>query len=207
MARAVKSTSRLRRIERTSSRRARSGASGAPRGGSVRAHLKSLEGLFLDCDGVLTPGDLIYDENGTRLLRFHAKDGLALALLCRTDVPVTILSGRATDIAEHRFRELGVARFIGKCHDKGKALAEVCEELGIRREACAFVGDDLPDLAAFERCGLRIAVADAAAEVRAAADWVTKAAGGRGAVREVCEAILKARGEWAAVVDRMRGRR
>ncbi len=207
MARGAKSTSRLRRIERRSSRRARSGASVAPRGGTVRARLKSLEGLFLDCDGVLTAGDLIYDENGTRYLRFHARDGLAIAVLCRSEIQVTILSGRATDIAERRFRELGVARFIGRCPDKGKALLEVCEELGIRPDACAFVGDDLPDLAAFERCGLRIAVADATPEVRATADWVTKAAGGNGAVREVCEAILKARGEWAGVVDRMRGRR
>jgi 3-deoxy-D-manno-octulosonate 8-phosphate phosphatase (KDO 8-P phosphatase) len=205
MPRGAKSTSRLKRIGRSAASGTRGAKSTPSRGPSLRARLQRLEGLFLDCDGVLTPGDLLYDERGTRLLRFHARDGFGIALLCRTGLPVVVLSGRPLDVAEHRMKELGVARFVGRCRDKGVEMIRLCEELGIRPESSAFVGDDIPDLAAFEHCGMRIAVADAAAEVRAAADWVTRAPGGRGAVREVCEAILKARGDWQAAIDRVRG--
>jgi 3-deoxy-D-manno-octulosonate 8-phosphate phosphatase (KDO 8-P phosphatase) len=161
--------------------------------------LAQLQGLILDCDGVLTPGDLFYDEAGRRLLRFDTKDGFGLALLCKAfNLPVSVLSGRATDIAERRLRELGIREFRSHCRDKAAGFVELCEHMGVAPAQCGFVGDDLPDLPAFAHAGLTIAVADAAPEVRAAADWVTTMAGGRGAVREVCEAILKARGDWQA---------
>ncbi|OGQ90181.1 MAG: hypothetical protein A2289_19790 [Deltaproteobacteria bacterium RIFOXYA12_FULL_58_15] len=166
--------------------------------------LRGLKGLVLDCDGVLTPGDLIYDVQGNRLLRFNARDGLGLAVLRRSGFPVAILSGRPADIAEQRFRELGVNPFVGKCKDKNQGLLDICAQIGIPPRKCAFVGDDVADLPAFAACGLRIAVADAVSEVLRDADWITEAAGGRGAVREVCEAILKARGEWEPLIERLR---
>ncbi len=177
----------------------------SPRMVALHARLRMLQALVLDCDGVLTPGDLIYDEHGTRLLRFSSKDGFALAALCRSGFPVGVLSGRPTDVAEQRLRELGIAQFAGNCRNKGQGMSDMCAAMGVRPELCAYVGDDLPDLAAFARAGLRIAVADAALELKRDADVITEAHGGRGAVREVCEAILKARGDWPALLARMRG--
>lgn len=145
---------------------------------------------------MLTPGDLLYDETGRRLLRFNGRDGLGLALLCRTEVKVAILSGRPTDIAEARHRELGVRYFVSNAPDKHKAVLSLCHTMDIPPDRCAFMGDDLPDLGGFRACGLGIAVKDAALELKRAADWVTRQHGGKGAVREVCEAILRARGDW-----------
>jgi 3-deoxy-D-manno-octulosonate 8-phosphate phosphatase (KDO 8-P phosphatase) len=165
------------------------------------AILSQLQAVVLDCDGVLTPGDLYYAPDGGRLLRFSARDGFGLALLCRTDVAVGVLSGRPIDIAQARLQELGVRSFVGQVRDKALGLQQMCKELGVEIQRTAFVGDDLPDLAAFAEAGLRISVGDAAPEVQAAAHWITQAAGGRGAVREVCEAILKARGAWQQYID------
>jgi len=168
----------------------------------AKARLRLLRGLILDCDGVLTPGDLFYDEQGHRWLRFDVKDGFALAVLCNSDVQVAVLSGRQVDIAELRLRDVGVKHFRGECRDKAAGVRELCAAMSIDPTACAFVGDDLPDLPAFRAVGLKIAVADAAPEVIAAAEWVTRLRGGRGAVREICETILKARGDWQAQLRR-----
>jgi 3-deoxy-D-manno-octulosonate 8-phosphate phosphatase (KDO 8-P phosphatase) len=165
------------------------------------AVLTQLQAVVLDCDGVLTPGDLFYAPDGGRLLRFSSRDGFAMALLCRTEVAVGVLSGRPVDIAQARLQELGVRSFAGQVRDKAVGLQQMCKELGVDPQHTAFVGDDLPDLAAFYVAGLRVAVADAAPEVLEAAHWITKAPGGHGAVREVCEAILKARGAWQNYLD------
>ncbi|MBI5509356.1 MAG: HAD hydrolase family protein [Deltaproteobacteria bacterium] len=169
--------------------------------------LRALAGVVFDCDGVLTDGGLYYDDNGARLLRFDAKDGLGVALLCRSGVKVGVLSGRPTTVARRRFEELGVHAFVGQSHDKGEGLRALAETLGIEVAACAFVGDDLPDLPAFACAGLRVAVADAVPEVKAASDWITRAGGGRGAVREICQAILEARGAWPRGAKAARRRR
>lgn len=167
------------------------------------ALLAGIDLLILDCDGVLTNGEIFYDQDGRRQLAFFSRDGLGLALLCHNGIEVAVVSGRPVDVAERRHRELGVKHFMGSCRDKGAAVRDLCQQLGVEREACAFVGDDLVDISGFKECGLGIAVADAAPEVRAAADWVTDAPGGRGAVREVCEAILEARGLWSRIVGRL----
>jgi len=167
------------------------------------AILRGLQGLFLDCDGVLTDGRLPYSEEGRRTLNFHARDGFGLAMLARTEVKIAVISGRGADIAEKRHRELGVEHFIGRSHNKFKAVGELCDELAIDPRRVAFVGDDLPDLRAFAACGLKIAVADAAPEVVEAADWLLQTPGGGGAVREVCETLLKARGDWQKTLARL----
>ena len=159
------------------------------------SRLQALRAVVFDCDGVLTPGDLFYDEAGRRLLRFNARDGFGMALLCR-HVQVGILSGRPTDIAERRFRELGVSHFTAQCRDKAAGLQAMCAAMQVEPQQCAFVGDDLPDLPAYAVAGLAVAVGDAAPELRQHADWVTHAHGGQGAAREVAETILKARGDW-----------
>lgn len=155
-----------------------------------------VKALVLDCDGVLTTGELFYDETGRRMLAFHSRDGFGLGLLCRLGVRVGILSGRAVDIAEKRFSELGVHAFVGKCRDKKQGLLDMCRGLEVPAAQTVYVGDDIPDLEAFTVCGIRVAVADAAPEVLQAADYITQKSGGRGAVREVCELVLKAKGQW-----------
>jgi len=159
--------------------------------------LTSLEGILFDCDGVLTSGDLFFDENGTRLLKFNARDGVGLALFCkRFNLKAGILSGRPIDIAENRFKQLGVSGFVGNSRNKYEDALTMCKNLGISPEKTAFVGDDIPDLAAFRAVGLKISVNDASAELKDAADWILETPGGAGVAREICETILKARGDW-----------
>ena len=160
--------------------------------------LAAVRMLVLDCDGVLTPGDLIYDEDGRRALRFSSKDGLGLAMICRSDIVVCVLSGRPADIAEARMRELGVHDFVGKSRYKTQDLRRLADKHGFELSQVAFMGDDLPDLGAMQICGCPIAVADAADEIKTIAHWHTQANGGQGAVREACVAILKAQGRYAA---------
>lgn len=165
--------------------------------------LKALEALVLDCDGVLTKNELFYDEDGKRSLVFNARDGAGLAFLCRSGFKVCVLSGRPVDIAEKRHKELGILHFVGKCPDKAQGLVDLCEKMGVNPLHCAFVGDDLPDMPAFRVAGVKIAVADAVPELASRADWVTTQKGGDGAVREVCEAIMRARGSWAELLKRL----
>lgn len=175
-----------------------------PRAGLPLAaeRLRDIQALVLDCDGVLTRGDLTYDESGRRLLSFDVKDGAGIAMLTRAGVRVGVISGRLADIAELRHRELGVQHFLSRCRDKAEGMRTLAVDFGVAPERCAYVGDDVADVAAFRVAGLKIAVADACPEVLARADWVTENNGGSGAVREVCEALLKARGIWQELIGR-----
>lgn len=162
-----------------------------------------IRALILDCDGVLTSGEIFYSETGERSLAFFARDGLGLAILCRSGVRCAVLSGRPTDIAEIRHKELGLEAFVGRCLDKAKGIRDLAETLQIPLEKMAFVGDDLADLAPIKLVGLGIAVADADADLKTAADYICSKDGGRGAVREVCENILRAKGVWADLVNQL----
>lgn len=156
--------------------------------------LEGIRGLLLDSDGVLTGSELYFDVLGQQLWRFHARDGAGLAMLCRSGIKVGVISGRPIDAVARRHRELGLDFFRGSCRDKAAGVDAACAHWQISPDRCAFVGDDWVDLAAFSRVRIKIAVADAAPEVRHAADGITQAAGGRGAVREVCEALLAQNG-------------
>ena len=158
--------------------------------------LQKIQAIVFDCDGVLTDRGLLYDENGTRLLRFDARDGFGIALWCRSGQKGSILSGRPIDVAAQRFEQLGMSQLTGSCHDKHAGLHKLCQTWEIDPQTVAFVGDDLPDLPAFAVAGLKVAVNDAAVEVQDAADWILESPGGHGAAREVCEALLKAHGIW-----------
>jgi 3-deoxy-D-manno-octulosonate 8-phosphate phosphatase (KDO 8-P phosphatase) len=158
--------------------------------------LKNLRAIVMDCDGVLTPGDIIYDQHGNRLLRFHARDGVGIALAARAGIKLGILSGRHTDIAEQRFAEIGVTAFMGQCRDKAIGFLEICKMLEAAPEHTAFVADDVPDLAAFGMAGFKVAVANSSPEILHTADVILKTEGGFGAVREFCEMVLKAQGKW-----------
>jgi 3-deoxy-D-manno-octulosonate 8-phosphate phosphatase (KDO 8-P phosphatase) len=160
----------------------------------VPAALRNVQAVILDCDGVLTDGSIAYSADGPAGLTFWAADGMGVVLLCRAGVQVAVLSGRPTAIAEARHRELGIVHYEGRCGDKRAGFLRLCATMGVSPERTVMVGDDLADLPAFDVAGIGCAVANAVPAVRAAADWVTAAVGGRGAVREVCDAILQARG-------------
>lgn len=162
----------------------------------------SIRLLLLDVDGVLTDGRLYFDKAGEAMKVFHVRDGHGIKMLQRAGIEVAFLSGRVSDAAYHRARELNITRYHEGLRDKLPVLEKLQAALQLKPEEIAAVGDELVDLPLFSRVGLAVAVADAPPEVRAAAHWVTTAPGGRGAVREVCDLILKAQGQWENLLKR-----
>lgn len=155
--------------------------------------------LVLDVDGVLTDGRLFFTAEGQEIKAFDTQDGHGIKMLRQSGVEVAIITGRISPLVEHRARNLGITRLYQGREDKLVALRELLPELNVGLNETAYVGDDLPDLPAIMASGLGIAVANAHAFVRTNADHVTKAAGGRGAVREVCDLILSAQGKLDAL--------
>jgi 3-deoxy-D-manno-octulosonate 8-phosphate phosphatase (KDO 8-P phosphatase) len=151
--------------------------------------------LLLDVDGVLTDGGLYYFEDGRFAVRFHARDGHGLSMARRSGMLLGLVSGRLTPQARHRAEQLGFEEIHLNVPsgDKGRVVDEIMARRQLTAGQVCFVGDDTVDVAAMERVGLPVAVADAAAEVVAAAAYVTKRLGGHGAVREVVDLLLAAR--------------
>lgn len=154
--------------------------------------------LALDVDGTLTDGRVVYTGSDERQA-FCVRDGQGLAWLVREGLHVVWITGRGCEATARRARELGAELHVG-AGSKRAVLAGVQERLGLEREATAAMGDDLPDLGLAERAAVFAAPADARAEVRARADFVTEAPGGAGAVRELAEHLLRARGRWEEIV-------
>jgi 3-deoxy-D-manno-octulosonate 8-phosphate phosphatase (KDO 8-P phosphatase) len=149
--------------------------------------------LVLDVDGVLTDGRLYFSVHGETLKVFHVRDGHGIKLLMGAGVAVGVISGRRSGALATRMRELGVLHVIQGCSDKLAALRRLTERLNIDPLNCACLCDDTPDLPLMSAVGLAGAVADAHPVVLAAAHWIAKANGGCGAVRELCDAVLRAR--------------
>jgi 3-deoxy-D-manno-octulosonate 8-phosphate phosphatase (KDO 8-P phosphatase) len=156
--------------------------------------------LLMDCDGVLTDGRIWILENGEDQKAFHTRDGLGIDLLHRAGLKSGIISGRNSSALERRAQSLGVSYLSQGRDDKRQAFADTLAQAQVTHDEVAFVGDDLTDLPQMIQSGLSVAVADAIAEVKAHAHYVTKAKGGNGAVREVIELILKAQGRWDDLV-------
>ena len=161
-----------------------------------------MELLLLDVDGVLTDGGVTLGPEGEEWKTFHIRDGLALRLWQRAGCRAGLVTGRTSHAVERRAAELGIAIVRQGVTDKAAAVAAITAECGLDAARAAFMGDDLPDLAAMAACGVALAPADACAEVRAAAAVVTALPGGRGAVREAIERLRAARGAWAALAAR-----
>ncbi len=162
----------------------------------VRPQLRALRLLVLDVDGVLTDGGLWTSESGEVIKRFDVRDGLGIRLLQQAGLEVAWLSGGKSGATEQRARYLGITHVLTAVKDKPAALAALQQSLGVSAAQCAFVGDDLNDLAVRPAVGLLIATADAVHPLRRRADWVLDRKGGDGAVRRLAEEILRARGEW-----------
>ncbi len=157
--------------------------------------------LLMDCDGVLTDGRLWLLEEDGEQKSFNTHDGLGLTLFHRAGLRSGIISGRSSPAVQRRASELGV-QFVRQGNaDKRAAFEEIIRAAGISEDEVAFVGDDLPDIPLMRRSELAVAVADATEETLLAAHYVTRAEGGRGAIREVVELILKAQGRWHDVIE------
>ena len=167
--------------------------------------LARIELLVLDVDGVLTDGRITLTPTGEEIKTFHVRDGAGLKYWKRAGRKVAFISGRASQAVAHRAKELNVDTVRLSAKDKLPAYEDVLAELGVASEHAAVVADDLTDLPMMRRCGFPVAVADAAEEVRRAAAYVTRLAGGAGCVREVVELLLKAAGLWDGVLARYLG--
>ena len=162
--------------------------------------LRAVDWLVLDIDGVLTDGRIIVDDHGVESKDFYVRDGAALHFWLRLGKRAAILSGRSARCVEVRAAELKLSPVVQGSKDKGADLRAMLAAENVDRARVLFVGDDLADLPAFAAAGVSACPADAADEVLGAADYVAKADGGRGVVREVVERILHAQGLWAGVV-------
>lgn len=161
-----------------------------------------VEALVLDVDGVLTDGRLHYGPEGENLKSFNVRDGLGLVLLRDTGVRLGIVSGRSSPVVDARARELRIEHCLLGRSDKSEALDELCTSWGLMPERIAAIGDDLIDLPMLARVGVSFAPIDADARVRDRVDHVVQTRGGHGAVRDVCEILLKARGHWTEIARR-----
>ena len=164
--------------------------------------LKQIRLLLLDVDGVLTDGSIIYNSNGTETKVFNVKDGLGIRLLKESGIEVGIITGRSSSALNHRCKNLGIVYIFDNVLNKAEVLTPILKKTGIRAEEVAFVGDDLLDLPLMRKVGLSIAVADAHDTIIKNARVITLKKGGTGAVREVCEEILKAQGLWGKNLER-----
>jgi 3-deoxy-D-manno-octulosonate 8-phosphate phosphatase (KDO 8-P phosphatase) len=169
---------------------------------SVQDRAKRVKLLLMDCDGVLTDGRIWIMDDGEDQKAFSTKDGLGVDLLHRAGLKSGIISGRKSRAVERRARALGIEFVKLGDNDKVNAFEQVLAQSGLTPNEVAFVGDDLNDIPLMLRSGLAIAVADATAETRERAHYVTNAAGGSGAVRESVELILKAQDRWAEVIEK-----
>jgi YrbI family 3-deoxy-D-manno-octulosonate 8-phosphate phosphatase len=162
---------------------------------------RPIELILSDVDGVLTDGRVVLDNQGIETKQFCIHDGLAVRLWQKAGYSFGLISLRSSQIVKMRADELGIEIIRQGTSDKLAALQQILEELGLHAQQTCYLGDDLPDLAVVRTVGLGVAVADACAELRQTADYVTSAAGGSGAVRETVEMILKAQRRWDDVIQ------
>ena len=152
---------------------------------------------IFDVDGVLTDGTLWIGAQGEAFKAFNILDGHGVKMLQAAGIDTAILSGRDSEAVLRRAAELGIRHVVQGASDKLAAFEELLAQSGYRAQACSFMGDDLPDLPVLQRCGFAVAVANAVDAVKAAAHYVTQASGGRGAVREFSDLVLRAQGQLA----------
>ena len=168
----------------------------------VRKKAKKIKLLLLDVDGVLTDGRIIIDSRGVETKQFDVRDGQGIALLIRSGVTVGFVTGRSSDSVRRRARELGVKVVYQGVQNKADIYDRIKRKTGLADEQIAYVGDDITDLPVLSRVGLAVAVRDSWPGVKPRVDYVTQAKGGRGAVRELSELLLKAQNTWHPVTER-----
>ena len=165
----------------------------------VQTKASKIRLLLFDVDGVLTDGVITLHADGTESKGFHIRDGAAIVWAQRAGLPVGLLSARRSGATEQRAAQLAIRILSQGMHSKVDGYEQILQQTNVAEEAVAYMGDDLLDLPVLARVGLSAAPADAAPEVRARVDWVSNAGGGRGAVRELIELVLRAQARWDEV--------
>ena len=168
---------------------------------AVKRVARGIKLLILDVDGVLTDGSIILDNEANEYKSFHVRDGHGIKMLHKAGINVAIITGRHSKVVERRAHELGITEVFQKCLNKKVAYAHLLKQYSLKNDEVAYIGDDIIDAPIMAVVGLPVAVADAADEARRFAFMVTKNRGGRGAVREVTDFILKAKGLWQGMFD------
>jgi len=157
---------------------------------------KKIKLLLLDVDGVLTDGRIIYDSKGEDSKFFDVHDGLGVYLLNKVGIPTVLITAKSSRAIKPRARDMRVADVFRNISPKTRVFAKILRKYKIKAEEVCFVGDDLVDLCLMKTVGFPVAVFNACAEVKNLADYITQRQGGRGAVREIAELILKSQGKW-----------
>jgi YrbI family 3-deoxy-D-manno-octulosonate 8-phosphate phosphatase len=163
---------------------------------------EKIELILSDVDGVLTGGQIVFDNEGIETKQFHIRDGLGIKIWQRAGYRFGLITGRSSHIVKIRAAELGVELVRQTAEDKLPFALEIFRNLGLHPDQACYIGDDLPDLPVMRSVGLAVAVADACTEMREAAHYVTQLRGGEGAVRETIELILKAQKRWDDLIQK-----
>jgi 3-deoxy-D-manno-octulosonate 8-phosphate phosphatase (KDO 8-P phosphatase) len=169
---------------------------------NLEQRIAPIQLILCDVDGVLTDGGITFDNNGIEIKTFHVRDGLGIKLWQSSGCQFGLITARNSHIVRTRAAELGVDLIRQGFSDKLSVARQIMTELGIEPSAVCFIGDDLADLRLVSNVGLGVAVADAVSEVRMAAHYVTETAGGKGAVRELIELVLKTQKRWDDVTHK-----
>ena len=165
--------------------------------GNFKEDIARVEAIVLDVDGVMTDGGIIPTPDGDFIRRYNAKDGYAIASAIREGLKVCIISGGRGRMLENRLQMLGVTRFYLNCMDKTTAIREFVADYGVDLENVIYMGDDIPDLECMRLVGVPVCPSDAAMEVVEASRYISEFNGGHGAVRDIIEQVMRAKGVWA----------
>ena len=166
----------------------------------IKAKAKKIKLLLLDVDGVLTDGRIIYDSGGADSKFFDVHDGLGVYVLHKSGIPTILITAKSSKAIAPRAKDMHVAEVFGDIFPKTAVLRKIIKKYKVTLAQVCFVGDDLVDLSLMKKVGLPVAVANAAREIKEVAGFITKRAGGHGAVREVAELILKSQDKWKDIL-------
>lgn len=167
---------------------------------SLKERAKKIKLLLLDVDGVLTDGRIIYDSKGRDSKFFDVHDGLGVYLLSKADIKTVLITAKGSRTIKPRARDMRVAEVFSDISPKSAILGKLLKKYKASKDEVCFVGDDLVDLGLMKLVGLGVAVFNACPEIKQAASYITIRHGGRGAVREIAELILKAQGKWGDII-------
>ncbi len=171
-------------------------------GKNINSQLKKIKLLIMDVDGVMTDGRIIMNDEGHETKNFNVRDGHGIKVLQRYGIKVALLTGRESKVVKHRAKDLDIKDVYQKVYNKKDVFEKILKKYKMSADEAAFIGDDIIDIPVLRRAGFSVAVADAVNAVIESVDYVTKNKGGNGAVREVCEMILKAQGKWEEIAAR-----
>lgn len=167
----------------------------------LKYRASKIKALVFDVDGVMTDGSLTFDENGAEYKTFNAKDGQGIVMMNKSGFVTAIITARDNGTVRHRFKNLGMTKLFEGCKNKIAALRELMEEFSLEPDEIAYMGDDLPDICVLKTVGLPSCPCDAVDEVQAHALFVSSKNGGRGAVRELCDFVLKSTGKYEEITS------